>query len=110
MDADLGVFFLVFTLLLYKFTYLHARRPVPSAWVRESWLGDLALAGILLGGSLGFCFVLYFLSHLEVERFGVLDGAIVVVLVAVGWLGVHAIGRQWRAAGNAPPPPTVRVG
>jgi len=96
MHAVIGVLFLVLTVLLYKFTYLHTRRPAPRAWTRQSLPSGLAFAGILLFLSIGGCYAIYFVSNLSGESFGVLDGVLVAVFLAGGWFGTRKLNLQWQ--------------
>lgn len=112
MDADIGVLFLVLTVLLYKFTYLQTRRPAPKAWTRHGLWPALAVGSILVGLAVGGSFVTYFFSHLSQESFGVVDGIILAALLATGWAGTRALNREWQAARDevpARPAPVYRL-
>lgn len=95
MSAVMGVLMLAVSIVLYRWAYIHHRRPIRSRWARNgtaSMLVQFTLLAALAGGlSLTLRAVLMYGS----EPVTAAEVGAVVVLVAITLLLLRVLKRQW---------------
>lgn len=113
MTAVLGALLLAVSAVLFRFAYIHHRRPVPSAWTRRWLASTLVQFTLLMAMAAGFSLALQSVLSRAVMDLSLPEAGEVLVVVAVAALLMRLLNRQWRlfqaeavlGAGGAPPEP-----
>lgn len=109
MTAMLGALFLATSAVLYRWAYIHHRRPQRSHWARNGTASMLVQFAILAALAAGASFaVQFFLTGGIGTLTAVEDGAVIGIAVATVWL-FRVLNGQWRRFRLEAPAPGVSV-
>jgi len=96
MTAVLGALFLAVTVVLYRWAYIHHRRPARSRWARNGTASMLVQFAILSALAAGLSFAVQFLVAFDAKALTVMEIATVPVIVGAAALTLRVLNRQWR--------------